>query len=379
MYDLLGGARILDLTSVVLGPYATQFLGDFGADVVKVEPVSGDIFRYVRPGKSETMGAGFLNLNRNKKSVVLDLKSVDGRQKFDELLGGADAVVHNMRTSAAKRLGIDYESLKQLNSSLVYCSAPGYGETGRGNDLPAYDDIIQAASGIAHLNANADGEPRFMPTIICDKVGGLHLAIAVLAGLVRRANTGKGCFIEAPMFESVVSFLMAEQLAGHTFQPPIGGLGYDRLLSPHRKPFQTKDGHIGVLPYNTQHWSRFLRFVGRDDLAEAEWVQDSTMRSERVGELYEVISEKMPEQTTDEWLQCFKKLDIPCSTVNKLSDLLNNGHLQDVGFFKNFEHPTEGNLRSARSPFRVLAADEKPDRSAPSLGSENGVVSWSAR
>ncbi len=267
MLDLLNGVRILDLTSIVLGPYASQILGDLGAEVIKIEPCSGDLFRSVRPGRSAEMGAGFLNCNRNKSSLAIDLKHPEGAELLRTLVASADVVVHNMRSASAKALGLSFEALAEINPKIVYCRAPGFGAKGPYAGSPAYDDIIQAISGLAHLNRNAADEPRFLPTIICDKVGGLHLAIAVLGGLVRRLATGKGCGVEAPMFESMVSFLMVEQLAGQSYVPALGPVGYERLQSPYRRPFRTADGFIAILPYNTKHWTSFLTLIGRSDLA----------------------------------------------------------------------------------------------------------------
>lgn len=377
MYNLLRGVRVLDLTAVVLGPYATQFLGDLGADVIKVEPPKGDIFRYVRPSRTDDMGAGYLNFNRNKRSVCLNLKEDAGRAAFFGLLENADVLVHNMRPQAADRLGLGQSTITKKYPNLVYCVAAGYGVGGRNAEHPAYDDIIQGASGLAHLNANQAGEPRFLPTILCDKVGGMHLAMAVLAGIAHQAKTGKGCFIEAPMYESIVSFLMTEQLAGQTFLPPTGGVGYDRLLSPHRKPFKTKDGFIGVLPYNGKHWAAFLSFVGRDDIAMAEWVQDSAARSENVDTLYEIVSDEMPKRTTSDWLDKLQELDIPCTPIRALSELFEDGHLSDVELFEEIVHPTEGRIRSIRSPFRVTGLEKMPDRPAPTLGNPKDCIAWS--
>jgi len=376
MFNLLQGLRVIDLTSVVLGPYATQFLGDFGADVIKVEPLAGDLFRYVRPGRSQKMGAGYLNLNRNKRSVALDLKTESGKKVMAEILADADVLVHNMRPAALKRLGLDYETLSKDHPRLVYCVAAGFGKDGRNAEKPAYDDVIQAASGLAYLNTNEQGEPRFLPTIVCDKVGGLHLAMAVLAGTAYQARTGKGCFIEAPMFESMVSFLMVEQMAGRSFTPPLGGIGYDRLLSPYRRPFKTKDGFIALLPYNSQHWANFLEFIGRDDIAHADWVQDSAKRSENINTLYEIVSQVMPQRTSNDWLSHLHRLDIPCTLVNKLEELFDDDHLRDVDFFPETDHPTEGKLNMVRSPFRVHGVEELPDKHAPELGENNDNPTW---
>ena len=379
MYDLLKQVRVLDLTTVVLGPFATRYLGDLGADVIKVEPPSGDIFRYVSPARSHGMGAGFLNLNRNKRSVTMDLKNPADQEQFQSLLDGADVLVHNMRAGAAKRLGLDPATLQSSHPDLIYCAAPGFGDRGRKGEQPAYDDIIQAASGLADLNRGADGAPRFVPAVVCDKVGGLHLAMAVLAGLVHRLQTGRGCYIEAPMFEGMASFMMAEQLAGETFVPPNGSVGYDRLMSPNRRPFATKDGYIAILPYSGKHWTGFLGLIGRNDLVNASWVQDPARRSERIDELYAVIAEEMPSRSTVAWLTDLEALDIPCTQINTLDDLLQDDHLDDVRLFGQIDHPTEGALRSIRPPFWVDGVDECPDAPAPRLEAERTPIDWRGR
>jgi len=375
MHTLLSGIRIIDLTTIVLGPYATQIIGDFGADIVKVEPPGGDLFRAVRPGRSRHMGAGFLNFNRNKSSLVIDLKAQKGREEFYELAKSADVVVHNMRKCSARDLGVDFETLREIRPGLIYCSAPGFGSDGPNSNEPAYDDIIQAASGLAHMNRNAEGEPRFLPTILCDKVGGLHLALGILAAIAHQARTGEGCEMEIPMFESMVSFLMVEQLAGRTFVPPLGDVGYDRLLSPNRRPFKTKDSYISLLPYSSRHWEKFLTLVKRPDIADADWVQDPVARSENIDRLYAIVAEEMPGRTTSQWLEELRRLDIPASPVNALSDLFDDEHLKEVGFFAPYEHPDEGELISIRSPFRVLSGagigrDSPPPRLSPSTDKE---------
>ena len=379
MYDLLKGVRVLDLTSVVLGPFATRYLGDFGADIIKIEPPSGDIFRHVRPTRSEGMGAGHLAFNRNKRSIGLNLKDPADHARCLHLLEGADVLVHNMRPVAAKKLGLDPERVRTRHPKIVYCVSTGYGSRGRNANLPAYDDIIQAACGAAHMNRDCSGAPRFLPTVLCDKVGGLHLAMAVLAGVIRQTKTGRGCLIEAPMFEGLVSFLMAEHLAGETFRPARGKMGYERLLSEHRRPFATRDGYIGVLPYNGGHWARFLNLVGRSGVATAEWVQDAARRSENIDRLYAIVAEVMPERTTAGWMEALRALDIPCAPVSSLEELLDDAHLSDVGLFEETEHPSEGTLRTIRSPFWVEGADRHPDKPAPPLLPSKADIDWAER
>lgn len=374
MLPLLQGIRILDFTTIVLGPYATQMLGDLGADVIKIEPLQGDLFRAVRPGRSRSMGAGFIGFNRNKRSLAIDLKRPEARDVLARLVAGADAVVHNMRPRAAESLGIGYAQLQALKPDLVYAFAAGYDQSGPNADEPAYDDIIQAAGGVAALNANAQGQPRYLSTILCDKVGGLHLAVAVATALAHRARTGLGCCIEAPMFESTVAFLMSEQLGGETFVPALGSTGYDRLSAPNRKPYTTRDGHMAILPYNSAHWTAFFELIDRAELAHSPQVQDPVLRSQNVDALYALIAEVAPTRTTAEWLECLRAADIPCARVNSVGDLLHDPHLTATGFFVEYDHPTEGRLRAPRAPFRWHGGQELADRPAPRPGYDGRAV-----
>jgi crotonobetainyl-CoA:carnitine CoA-transferase CaiB-like acyl-CoA transferase len=374
MLSLLDRIRILDFTTIVLGPYATRTLGDLGADVVKIEPPQGDLFRTVRPGRSRTMGAAFLGFNRNKRSLALDLKHPQAREVLDRLVRGADVVVHNMRPKSAAPLGLDYARLAALRPGLVYAFAAGYDQRGPNAAAPAYDDVIQAASGVAALNANERGEPRYLPTILCDKVGGLHLAIAVAAAIARRERTGEGCCIEAPMFESVVSFLMSEQLGGSTFEPPLGPTGYDRLNAPNRRPYRTRDGHLAILPYTTTHWAAFFELIGQPELAHSPRLQDPVLRSQSADSLYGLIAGVAPSRTTGEWLEALQARDIPCARVNSVGDLLGDPQLAATGFFREYQHPTEGALRDARSPFRLHGAEAREDRPAPRVGAQSREV-----
>ncbi|MXO66329.1 CaiB/BaiF CoA transferase family protein [Altericroceibacterium endophyticum] len=375
MLSLLRGIRVLDLTTVVLGPYASQILADMGAEVTKVEPPTGDVFRSVRPGRSEKLGAGFINTNRNKKSIAVDLQTPEGRKVLADLTRNSDVVVHNMRPVSAKKLGLDFETLKSFNHRIIYCYAAGFGQGGSNANEPAYDDTIQAASGLAYLNANAQGEPRFLPTIIADKVGGLHLAIAVLGALASEDRGKRAMCIEAPMFESLISFLLVEQLAGKTFDPALGGIGYDRLLSPYRKPFKTSDGFVSIIPYNGTHWARFLELVGRDDLATDPRVLDPVKRSQNIDMLYAVIEESTPDRTTDEWIELLSERDIPHAKVNRVEELFEHPHLKEVGMFSHVQHPTEGSLLSVRTPFSVSDdTASQPDSLAPALGQHTREV-----
>jgi crotonobetainyl-CoA:carnitine CoA-transferase CaiB-like acyl-CoA transferase len=374
MYELLKGARIIDLTTTYLGPYATQWLGDMGADVIKIEALTGDVGRSPLPSRSPDMGAGFMNANRNKRSIAIDLKHPQGLDVVLRLVRNADAVVHNMRPKAAQKLGLGYDDLKKLNPSLVYCFSPGFGQDGPYADEPAYDDIIQAMCGLASLNADSSGAPRFLPSIIADKVVGLHLAFATATGLAHRFKTGEGTMIEVPMFESMVAFLLVEHLAGRSFSPPLGEPGYERLLAPNRRPYRTRDGYVAIMPYTTLQWTRFLECVGRDDLLAQDWIKDPVKRSANVNALYGVIADAAPQKTTAEWLALMDARDIPCGPVNRLTDLFEEPHLSAVGLFEATAHPTEGELRTIRSPFRATGVAQQPDRPAPTLGDSSGAI-----
>ena len=375
MFNLLEGVRIIDLTTVVLGPYATQLLGDLGAEVIKVESPEGDVFRAARPGRTDDIGAGFLNFNRNKQSVVLDLKEASDRESLYALIKDADVVVHNMRDSSARRLNIDYETLKAHKEDIVYCFSPGFGSSGPDADAPAYDDIIQARSGLASLNADRNGEPQFVRTIACDKVVGLHLALATASGIAHKARTGEGVCIEAPMLESMTSFLMAEHLAGMSFEPPLGPIGYDRLMTPYRKPHKTKDSYLAILPYSTKHWIRFFNVCEESALAEDPRVTDPLQRSEHIDWLYQEIARIALTKTTNEWLEILEEEDIPCAPINDMDDLFNDTHLASVELFESRNTQHSGQIRNIRSPFVVngqVSSAYRPDLEPPRLGEHSG-------
>jgi crotonobetainyl-CoA:carnitine CoA-transferase CaiB-like acyl-CoA transferase len=373
MKPLLTGTRILDLTTVVLGPYATQLLADLGAEVIKIEPPEGEICRHVGHAKHPDMAPLYLNLNRNKKSVVLNLKQAQDRATLLELAERADVFVHNMRPSAVKRLGVGYDALASRNERLIYCAAWGFGADGPYGDLPAYDDVVQAASGLAALN-QVDGVPRYMPTILADKVTGMFVANSILAALMHRERSGRGQFIEVPMLECLVSFIMAEHLAGATYEPPLTKPGYERILGTGRRLYKTKDGYIAILPYMTDHWVRFLTHIGRHDLAESPTVLDPQKRSHAIEMLYGAIAAATPAKTRAQWFAELKALEIPCMPVNGIDELFDNEHLRAVGTFKTMDHPTEGRLRSVEFPARFSGVAEAPDRPAPGLGQDTDDV-----
>ncbi len=374
MFDLLKDLKVVDLTTVVLGPYATQLLADFGADVLKVEAFGGDVFRAVRPGRHAELGVGFLNFNRNKQALAVDLKSPEGREVLYRLVAEADVFVHNMRNKPARQLGVDYDSLADVNPRLVYCAGVGFAADGPDADAPAYDDIIQARSGLAALNKDAEGAPQFVRTIACDKVVGLHLALAVTAGVVKQQRENQGSCIEVPMLETMAAFLLSEHLAGHTLIPPQGDLGYERLFSTHRKPFKTANGYMAVLPYSSEQWVRFLSLAGRDDLAAADWVIDAAQRSERIDELYEVLGDIIAADTTERWLSLLARHDVPCARVNELGDLAEDPQLLASGLLQQHEDAEIGAYQSLRSPYRIKDQNPSEPKRAPKLGQHSAAV-----
>lgn len=373
MTPLLEGIRVVDLTTVIMGPFATAQLGVLGADIIKVESAAGDNVRHIAPMKSPAMGAGYLNANRCKRSVVLDLKSPEGNAALMKILESADVLVTNMRRQALARLGLDRETICERFPKLIHCCAVGFGRGGPYENDAAYDDVVQALSGFASVNADKDGAPRFVPQIIVDKLSGLFIVEGVLAALVHRERTGNAVPFEVPMMETASYFLMTEHLQGQTHQPPIGAPGYARLMNPYRRPYRTKDGFVAVLPYIDKHWDKMLPMIGREEVMKEDWFQSTTERSKRVSELYQMVDEAMPAKTTDEWLVLFREADIPCGVVNSMESLLEDPQIVETGVFQNQEHPSEGPLRFMRHP---LAFDlpRQPETHAPGLGEHTTEV-----
>jgi crotonobetainyl-CoA:carnitine CoA-transferase CaiB-like acyl-CoA transferase len=370
----LAGVKVIDLTTVVLGPLATQILGDLGAEVIKVESPEGDIMRYAGPARHREMGHVFLNLNRNKRSLVLDLKQPEAVPVLLALVAQADVFMHNMRPQAITRLGFAWERLQEVNPRLVYCSAHGYGQDGPLADRPAFDDIIQGGSGLVALEMATGGEARFVPTLIGDKTVGLTMVYAVMAALLQRANTGRGQAIEVPMLETMTAFVMAEHMGGLTFEPPLGPPGYARMLAPDRRPHRTADGHVCILPYTDRHWRDFFRIAGRPDLAEDPRLANAETRSRHVAELYALIAQCVSGRASAYWLAELEAADIPCGPVNPLAELPADAQLSAVDFFPLAEHPSEGSIRMVRSPVRFGEADWALRHPAPRLGQHSRAI-----
>lgn len=370
----LDGIRVLDLTSVVLGPLATQVLADLGADVIKIEGPEGDMMRANGVSQHVGMSSIYLALNRNKRSVVLDLKNEEGVAALRHLIAQADVLVHNMRVAAIERLGFGYEAVAALNPRLVYCMATGFGQDGPYKDKPAFDDIIQAGSGLVSLNTNGGNRPEYVPSLIADKTTELVLANAVLAALLHRERRGVGQCVEVPMLETMASFVLAEHMGGMTFEGSTESAGYARLLHGGRRPLQTRDGWICALPYTDRHWRAFFHAVGRDDIGDDCRVADKSQRNANIRKLYQRLAELILERTTAEWMDLFEQLDIPATPIHALGDLPEHPHLKAVGLFQETHHPTEGPLREIRPPMRFSATPLSLRRHAPSLGEHTHEV-----
>jgi crotonobetainyl-CoA:carnitine CoA-transferase CaiB-like acyl-CoA transferase len=359
-----------------MGPLATQIMGDLGANIIKIEPLTGDISRHIGIGRNPGMAALFLNNNRNKRSIAVDLKRPEGRDVVIQIARTSDVFVSNVRPAGLQRLGLDYEAICKANSSLIYVSMVGYGSGGRYANKPAYDDLIQAASGIAALNQRATGgEPRFVPLALADRMVGLTGANVILAALLHRAKTGQGQVVEVPMFETMVQFVVGDHMNGATFDPAIGPTGYPRLLSPNRKPFATKDGYVAVLPYNDTHWRKFFEAAGKADvLSNDPRFSDIGMRTKNIDELYAITANIISERTTAEWLDILEKADVPVMIVHSTDTILSDPHLADVGFFDIVDHPSEGRVRTTAIPSKWSKSSPSPIVGAPILGEHSREI-----
>ncbi|MEM7690007.1 MAG: CoA transferase [Pseudomonadota bacterium] len=355
---MLEGMRVIDMTSVVFGPYATQILADFGAEVIKIEAPGGDVYRYSAKGAhTPSMAPGFHALNRGKKSVGLDLKRPEDAETLRDLLSGADVFIHNVREAAIEKLGFGYEAVKQIAPEIIYVHCVGFGSGGEYAGLQAYDDVIQAASGATTLlprvkQEGADGNerPRYLPSLIADKVAGLHAAYATQAAIIHRLRTGRGQFVEVPMFEAFTSFMMKEHLDAKTFDPPNGEAGYGRQVDPHRQPFATSDGWISIVPYVPQHFPLVVGLLGDPDFAGQERWKDMRAILSSGPELYAKIAELAKTKTTAECLAILREANIPAMPVTDLNDVVDDPHLRETGFFERTQHPSEGALFQMREP-----------------------------
>ncbi|MEY3466624.1 MAG: CaiB/BaiF CoA transferase family protein [Steroidobacteraceae bacterium] len=370
----LHGIKIVEMTSVVLGPWACQLLADMGAEVVKIEQPRGDSNRTLGAATNPGMSALYLTCNRNKRSIVLDLRLPGAREALLALVKDADVFVHNNRPQVMTKLGLDYADMKKINPRIIYCGAYGYSKHGPYGTLGALDDSIQAVSGVAALNEMVLGEPRYLPTVVADKTTAITVVYGVLAALFHRERTGEGQELEVPMFETMVNFVMAEHLWGMTFEPPKGKPGYTRLMSHHRKPYKTVDGYIAILPYLDAHWEKFCRLTGHPQLIEDPQFRTLADRVRNIDATYSKTGEIMATRTTVEWLKIFDKSGVPLIVVNRLEDLATDPHLVATGFWQFQDHPTEGRLRMPKFPVNFGATPADIRRHAPRLGEHTEEV-----
>jgi crotonobetainyl-CoA:carnitine CoA-transferase CaiB-like acyl-CoA transferase len=370
----LTGIRVIDITTVVLGPYCSQTLGDMGADVIKVETVEGDSTRMIGPSRTPAMGSYFANLNRNKRSIALDLKKPAAREAVLRLVEPADVFVHNMRIGAANRLGLNYATLSARNPKLIYAAASGFRKGSSMQEFPAYDDLIQGVSGIASLNAGPDGAPRYFPTVVVDKLTGAMLASMIGMALFHRERTGVGQEIHLPMMETILSFALVEHLSHGTLGEPEKGLGYARMQTPHRRPYATKDGYISVIAHSNAQWGKLFEAMGVGDLINDKRFNSVTARSANIDAVYATLTEGMKQRTTDEWLAELRPADIPCGKANGLGDLFTEPYLTETGYFERHEHPVEGPVVIPAIPARFSKTPPNIHRPWPTLGQHTREV-----
>ena len=371
----LAGVRILDLTTVVMGPFATQLLADLGAEVIKVEPPEGDNTRHLAPMRHDGMGAMFLHMNRNKRSLVLDLKQPAGRDALLRLAANADALTYNTRPQAMARLRLAYADVRAVNERIVYVGAFGFDQSGPYAARPAYDDLIQGAVGLPWLMMQSGGDaPRYVPATLCDRIVGQAAANAVLAALFHRERTGEGQSVEVPMFETMAQFILGDHLGGRSFDPPLGEAGYARVLARLRTPYATLDGHVCVLIYNDRQWRRFFAAIERPELMRDPRFATHADRARRIDEVYGFVADEMKTRTTAAWERLLSAADIPWMPMNSLASLIEDPHLAHTRFFRAVEHPSEGPIRTMAVPARYSASAPEYRRHAPRFGEHSAEV-----
>jgi crotonobetainyl-CoA:carnitine CoA-transferase CaiB-like acyl-CoA transferase len=364
----LAGIKIVDLTTVVMGPFASQILADLGADVIKVESPDGDTVRNIGPSRSKGMGPMYLALNRNKRSIALDLRKPEALAALKRLIAGADVLLFNIRPSSMGRLGLGYDDVAAINPRIIYCGAYGFGEGGRYAGKPALDDLIQGAVALPSLVGRVTGEPRYLPTNICDRTTGLTAVYSVTSALYARERTGRGQAIEVPMFETMTQFVLSDHMYGQTFDPSLADAGYVRLLAKDRRPCKTRDGYICVLIYIDKHWKNFCEMLGREEMLSDPRFLRMADRTRNVDALYAFVTETMLTRTTAEWMDALAKADIPVTPMHTPATLMDDPHLADVGFFDWIDHPSEGRIRTMNVPGTWSGTPPSIRRHAPLLG-----------
>jgi len=370
----LDGIRVLDLTTTLAGPYASQILGDFGADVIKIEAPGGDGVRHAGPTRNPGMSAVFLGINRNKRSLELDLKTEAAREALWRLIDGADVFLHAIRPQKIRALGFAPEAVMERNADIVYAALHGYLESGPYGGRPAYDDVVQGEAAITATYAARDGAPALSASAVVDKSTGLITANGVLAAVIQRLRTGRGLYVEIGMLEGMVAYNLVEHLYGKIFVPGEGDVGYARIISPYRRPHATEDGHICMLPYTDNQWRRFWSVAGRPELADDPRFETMKGRSHNIDALYGMAGELLVSQTSAEWLDILAAADIPAGRVNDFEDLFADPHLRAIDFFRSYDHPSEGPLLAPDTAYRIDGKPLPVRRPQPRLGEHNREI-----
>jgi crotonobetainyl-CoA:carnitine CoA-transferase CaiB-like acyl-CoA transferase len=371
----LTGVRVLDLTTVVMGPYATQILGDLGADVIKVEPPDGDVIRQAWPFRNPGMGAIFLNVNRNKRSVALDLKKEAAKEACLTLAKKADVLVYNIRPQAMARLKLSYEEVKEANPRIIYVGCFGYSQRGPYAAKAAYDDMIQGASGLPWLlQKQGAPEPRYAPMIVADRSVGQQVASAVSAALYYREKTGNGQRVDVPMWEHLLQIVLSDHLGGYTFEPQQGEPGYARILTPDRRPYQTSDGYVCALIYNDKQWKAFAAIIGKPEIMSRPEFATQEARSQNYKSAYAMVADEMKKRSTAFWIEALERGDIPVQKMNTLDDIVSDPHLEAIGYLQLVDHPSEGRIRMLAVPSEWSEAKPEYRRHAPRLGEHTREV-----
>ncbi len=371
----LEGVKVVDMTTVLMGPYATQMLGDYGADVIKVESLDGDVTRQIGPTRHPGMGPVFLNTNRSKRSICLDLKKPAGRDAVLRLIEKADVLVYNVRPQAMMRLQLGYDVVSKVNPRLIYAGVFGFGQDGPYAAKPAYDDLIQGATALPALMAQtSDGVPRYVPNALVDRIVGLTAVGAICASLVHRDKTGRGQRVDIPMFETMAGFVMGDHMGGLTYDPPLDRGGYARHLSPDRRPYKTSDGYICVIVYNDKQWENFFRATGRDDLRSNPKFATFAGRATNIDVVYAELARILGTRTTAAWNEILEKADVPVMPMHDLETLLGDPHIVATSVFPVTDHPTEGRIRSTKVPAKWSETSADPQRLAPRLGEHSEKI-----
>ncbi|WP_353151176.1 CoA transferase [Pollutimonas bauzanensis] len=372
----LAGVRVIDMTTVLMGPYASQMLGDMGADVIKVESPQGDLVRNLGPMQHEHMGALFLHINRSKRAIVLDVKKPEGRAALLRLIADADVFLYNIRPQAMERLGLGYEAVSEANPRILYVGTFGFGQDGPYAAKPAFDDLIQGAIGLPSLIKQAGSDvPRYVPSNIVDRTVGLYAVSSLCSALYLREKTGRGQRIDIPMFETMVSHLLSDHICGATFDPPLGPTGYARLLASERRPYKTSDGFVCAVIYNDKQWAAFYKAIGRGGAIETDpRFSNLDARNRHIDELQQMVARIFTERTTQEWLHLLEQADIPCMPLHTLDSIFDDPHLQAVDLFQWEDHPTEGRVRRVGVPTTWSESQPEPGRSAPLLGEHSEEI-----